>query len=77
LLVRRAVKSDLVNQLKALQDRCKDLEKENSALKSAPKPPPPNPEVSAEKFSSLVERNKLLSEWREQLVRRRPLRAVF
>lgn len=63
----RAVGSDLVNQVKTLQDRCKELELENSALKSAPKPPPV-PEISSEKFASLLERNKLLSEWREQLI---------
>jgi hypothetical protein len=53
--------------LKALQERCKDLERENSALRAAPKPAP-GPEISSEKFASLAERNKLLSEWREQLV---------
>lgn len=63
----RAAKSDLLSQLRSLQEKCKELERENSLLRSAP-PPPPVSEISSEKFASLVERNKLLSEWREQLI---------
>ena len=64
----RVAKGDLLSQLRGVQDKCKELERENSVLRAAPPPPSPVSEVSSEKFASLVERNKLLSEWREQLV---------
>jgi len=60
------VKADLISQLRAQQERCRDLELENKLLRSAP-PQPPQNEISMEKYSSLLERNKLLSEWREQV----------
>ena len=63
----RVAKGDLLSQLRGVQDKCKELERENSVLRAAP-PPSPVSEVSSEKFAGLVERNKLLSEWREQLV---------
>ena len=64
--------ASLQNQLQKAQDRCRDLEKENVRLKSAP---PVIQERTtkadadlAKKYESLVEKNKNLTEWREQLI---------
>lgn len=61
----RVAKVELMNQLRSQQERCQELERENAFLRSAP--PPPQNDVTNEKFASVVERNKLLSEWREQV----------
>jgi len=60
------VKADLTNQLRTTQNRIRDLEKENSSIKFEFE----NKMVhqQAEKYAALVEKNKNLSDWREQLI---------
>jgi len=61
-----AVKADLTNQLRTTQNRIRDLEKENSSIKFEFENKMVNQQ--AEKYAALVEKNKNLSDWREQLI---------
>jgi len=61
-----AVRSDLTNQLRTAQARVRDLEKENNSLKF--EFDSKMVDVHAERYASLVEKNKNLSDWREQLI---------
>lgn len=60
------VKSDLSNQLRTAQNRIRDLEKENAALKFDFDSK--MVDQQADRYASLVEKNKNLSDWREQLI---------
>lgn len=60
------IKSDLSNQLRTAQNRIRDLEKENAALKFDFDSK--MVDQQAERYASLVEKNKNLSDWREQLI---------
>ncbi len=62
----RLAKADLMNQIRSQQERCHELEQENLFLKSG-FPQSSQNEIPNEKYASLLERNKLLSEWREQV----------
>merc|ERR1739844_166564 len=58
------VKADLTNQLRSAQNCIRDLEKENANLKFESK----MVDQQAERYASLVEKNKNLTDWREQLI---------
>lgn len=61
-----SVKNDLSNQLRIAQNKVRDLEKENSSLKF--EFDSKLVDQQAEKYASLIEKNKNLSDWREQLI---------
>jgi len=61
-----AVKADLTNQLRTAQNRIRDLEKENSTIKF--EFDSKMVDQQAERYAALVEKNKNLSDWREQLI---------
>merc|ERR1712083_531847 len=60
------VKADLTNQLRTAQNRIRDLEKENSTIKF--EFDSKMIDQQAERYASLVEKNKNLTDWREQLI---------
>lgn len=61
-----STKNDLCNQLRSIQSRCKDLQKENAQLKLDRDTQ--KVDQTAGRYASLVEKNKNLTEWREQLI---------
>lgn len=65
------IKADLSNQLRTAQNRVRDLEKENSNMKFEYE----NKMIDqqAERYASLVEKNKNLTDWREQLIEKNRL----
>merc|ERR1712218_129810 len=65
------VKADLTNQLRSGQNRIRDLEKENSNLKF--EFDSKMIDQQAERYASLMEKNKNLSDWREQLIEKNRL----
>jgi len=60
------VKADLTNQLRATQNRIRELEKENSSIKF--EFDSKVVDQQADRFAALVEKNKNLTDWREQLI---------
>jgi len=66
-----AAKSDLTNQLRTAQTRIRDLEKENNSLKF--EFDSKMVDQQAERYASLMEKNKNLSDWREQLIEKNRL----
>ena len=65
------VKADLSNQLRTAQNRSRDLEKENKALKF--EYDSKIIDAQAERYAALVEKNKNLTDWREQLIEKNRL----
>ena len=65
------IKADLSNQLRTAQNRVRDLEKENSNMKFEYE----NKMIDqqAERYATLVEKNKNLTDWREQLIEKNRL----
>jgi len=60
------IKVDLSNQLRNAQNKIRELEKENSGMKFEFESK--ILDQNAEKYAALVEKNKNLSDWREQLI---------
>lgn len=65
------VKADLTNQLRSAQNCIRDLEKENANLKF--EFDSKMVDQQAERYASLVEKNKNLTDWREQLIEKNRL----
>lgn len=65
------VKADLTNQLRSAQNCIRDLEKENTNLKFEFDSKMVNQD--SERYASLVEKNKNLTDWREQLIEKNRL----
>jgi len=65
------VKADLTNQLRSAQNCIRDLEKENANLKF--EFDSKMVDQQAEIYASLVEKNKNLTDWREQLIEKNRL----
>jgi len=61
-----AVKADLTNQLRTAQNRIRELQKENSSIKF--EYDSKMVDDQADRYAALVEKNKNLSDWREQLI---------
>ena len=61
----------LQSQVKKLEDKCRDLERENARLRNASLSAQNDAKLNeqqAEKFEKLLEKNKNLTDWREQLI---------
>lgn len=61
-----AVKADLTNQLRTAQNRIRELQKENSSIKF--EYDSKMVDDQADRYAALVDKNKNLSDWREQLI---------